>query len=54
MRDKDYCTQNDGDCENCNLVNYGRDCLNIPLFVTDDEMEFNAAMDNSCNATKID
>jgi len=25
---KDYCTQNDGDCETCSLVNYGRDCQN--------------------------
>jgi len=25
---KEYCTQNDGDCETCSLVNYGRDCAN--------------------------
>lgn len=25
---KKYCTQNDGDCSTCSLVNYGRDCLN--------------------------
>jgi len=25
---KDYCTQNDGDCSTCSLVNYGRDCMN--------------------------
>lgn len=28
---KDYCTQNDGDCETCSLVNYGRDCMNEPI-----------------------
>ena len=24
----EYCTQNDGDCKSCSLVNYGRDCMN--------------------------
>ena len=28
---KDYCTQNDGDCSTCSLVNYGRDCMNVPV-----------------------
>ena len=28
---KPYCTQNDGDCKTCSLVNYGRDCRNNPL-----------------------
>jgi hypothetical protein len=23
-----YCTQNNGDCFTCSLVNYGRDCYN--------------------------
>lgn len=27
----DYCSQNDGDCSTCSLVNYGRDCMNQPL-----------------------
>ena len=27
---KTYCTQNDGDCDTCSLVNYGRDCQNVP------------------------
>ena len=26
-----YCTQNDGDCRTCSLVNYNRDCHNRPL-----------------------
>jgi len=26
-----YCVQNDGDCETCSLVNYGRDCQNNPI-----------------------
>lgn len=28
---KPYCTQNDGLCENCSLVNYGKDCYNNQL-----------------------
>ena len=34
MKKKDYCTQNDGDCETCSLVNYGRDCRNVSLAAT--------------------
>lgn len=26
-----YCVQNDGKCETCALVNYGRDCRNNPV-----------------------
>ena len=26
----DYCTQH-GDCRTCGLVNYGRDCHNVPI-----------------------
>lgn len=26
--EKSYCTQNDGNCETCSLVNYNRDCQN--------------------------
>lgn len=29
---KPYCTQNNGDCSTCGLVNYGRDCANNPLW----------------------
>ncbi|MDF2563720.1 MAG: hypothetical protein K0Q53_115 [Massilibacillus sp.] len=28
---KQYCTQNNGDCETCSLVNYGLDCRNNPV-----------------------
>ena len=28
---KTYCTQNNGDCETCSLVNYGLDCQNNPV-----------------------
>ena len=28
MLKPDYCTQNNGDCSTCSLVNYGRDCRN--------------------------
>ena len=31
MARKPYCTQNDGDCKTCSLVNYGRDCQNNPV-----------------------
>ena len=26
-----YCTQNDGDCDTCSLVSYGRDCQNTSI-----------------------
>lgn len=28
---KSYCTQNNGDCSTCSLVNYNRDCYNSPI-----------------------
>lgn len=28
---KTHCTQNNGDCPTCSLVNYGRDCCNNPV-----------------------
>jgi hypothetical protein len=28
---KPYCTQNNGDCSTCSLVNYNRDCHNNPV-----------------------
>jgi hypothetical protein len=28
---KPYCTQNNGDCFTCSLVNYGMDCANNPI-----------------------
>jgi hypothetical protein len=31
MKKPDYCTQNNGDCPACNLVNYGRDCQDNPV-----------------------
>ena len=38
---KSYCTQNDGDCSTCSLVNYGRDCQNNPI---DDETAHEVAL----------
>lgn len=35
MKTKDYCTQNDGDCRICSLVNYGLDCRNNALAKND-------------------
>lgn len=32
---KEYCTQNNGDCRTCSLVNYGRDCMNNPISARD-------------------
>jgi len=29
--EREYCTQNNGDCETCSLSNYGRDCMNNPI-----------------------
>ena len=29
---KSYCTQNNGDCSTCSLVNYNRDCMNNPIW----------------------
>jgi len=26
-----YCTQNNGKCQTCSLVNYGMDCMNNPI-----------------------
>ena len=31
---KEYCTQNNGDCQTCSLTNYGRDCRNNPICST--------------------
>lgn len=31
MKKPEYCTQNNGDCPTCSLVNYGRDCQNNPV-----------------------
>jgi len=28
---KSYCTQNNGKCSTCSLVNYNRDCYNNPI-----------------------
>jgi len=30
-----YCSQNNGECETCSLVNYGRDCHNNPIKADD-------------------
>ena len=31
MSEKDYCVHKDRKCGVCSLVNYGRDCMNVPL-----------------------
>ena len=31
MAKKPYCTQNNGDCKTCSLVNYNYDCQNNPI-----------------------
>lgn len=45
---KNYCTQNDGDCHSCSLVNYGRDCRNFPL------TKFNEWLDTFIEEKEID
>ena len=32
---ENYCTQNNGHCETCSLVNYGMDCHNNPKYMLD-------------------
>ena len=34
-----YCTQNNGDCSTCSLVNYGRDCKNNPIINLEPEIK---------------
>jgi hypothetical protein len=34
---KEYCTQNNEDCETCSLSNYNRDCQNNKINNSDDE-----------------
>ena len=29
--EKEYCTQNEGNCKTCSLANYNRDCRNEPI-----------------------
>lgn len=36
---KEYCTQNNGNCSTCSLKNYGRDCMNEPIFEEENENE---------------
>jgi len=40
---RDYCTQNDGDCETCSLSNYERNCMNNPI---DDERHDETEMEH--------
>ena len=38
---KSYCTQNNGDCSTCSLVNYhGKDCKNNPVSLVKKSMYF--------------
>ena len=43
-----YCTQNDGDCETCSLVNYGLDCHNQPVTARGDCDGCQIVADISC------
>lgn len=36
---REYCTQNNGDCQTCSLVNYGLDCQNNPIEEEETETE---------------
>lgn len=46
---KKYCSQNNGDCSTCSLVNYGRDCQNN-LVASGDDMKslFHAIETETC------
>ena len=35
---KKYCSQNNGECGTCSLVNYSRDCRNVALPTIDDDL----------------
>ena len=43
---KEYCTQNDGVCEDCSLVNYGRDCMNNPCVDEPEPVEITKLSEN--------
>jgi hypothetical protein len=43
---KPYCTQNNGDCLTCSLVNYNRDCQNNPIHGGKREGAGNKPIDN--------
>jgi hypothetical protein len=45
---KEYCTQNNGNCPTCSLVNYGRDCMNNPV----NYAEFEAAEESDDQTEK--
>jgi hypothetical protein len=36
---KTYCTQNNGDCQTCSLVNCDTDCKNNPIIETPEQRE---------------
>ena len=39
---KKYCTQNNGHCETCSLVNYGYDCENVKIKTVENKYQFSA------------
>jgi hypothetical protein len=43
---KDYCTQNNGNCETCSLASYGRDCMNNPIKETKDTIKLSYNKDD--------
>ncbi len=46
-----YCTQNNGDCEICSLVNYMRDCMNNPISENRTGKRLSAVMDHAARIT---
>ncbi len=47
-RMKHYCTQNEGDCDTCSLVNYGLDCHNQPVSLHGDCKGCQIVVDITC------
>lgn len=55
MKVKPWCTQNNGDCSTCSLVNHGRDCLNVPVDREGPEQEQEEELNldpSSCKKTR--
>ena len=41
----EYCTQNEGNCEICSLVNYGRDCQNNSIKERNDSAKLKQSLE---------
>lgn len=54
QKKRPYCIKIDGQCANCSLVSYGRDCHNVPVpgsFINKAKYEEKKKIDNMKNNT---